>query len=71
MQTDPKDAAFGYEGPDKFSFGLTKLEYFASQALVGLLAKNESGCIDGHAADAVTLAYDLIKKLNEKTWGED
>lgn len=44
-------------------YGLTKLEYFASMAMQGLLASNNSSL--DLAKHSVNMANDLIKELNK------
>lgn len=66
FKTTGTDCAFGFAGPDNLSLGLTKREWFAAQALIGLIANDEAHGLSGHGADAVTLADDLIAELNKE-----
>ena len=69
METKPTDFAFPHALGDVTQYqhidcGLTKREFFAVIALLGLTAKE--GCYTRNAHFAVELADTLIDRLNEK-----
>lgn len=63
--TNPNDTAF----PDQHLIGqgLTKREFFACMAMIGLLANKFSPGSDAHPAWAVQIADQLISQLNQKS----
>ena len=66
--TDGNDAAFARPGTNQSGseYGLTKREYFAAQALIGVMANQGSSGRYAHnvALDAVELADAMIEVLN-------
>ena len=83
MPTEPTDAAFATSGvkinDDRFDWGqpgITKREYFAAQALMGLLADHNNGntthinsasSVASYAKCAVQCADALIAELNKES----
>ena len=52
--------------PNREVYGLTKREYFAGLAIQGLFSNNlNNGNIKDNVSDAIIIADELLKKLNE------
>ena len=64
MKTNPDAPAFANATQNPNLIGLTKREYFAGQALQGVLAKGVSA--NNAAMAAVELADELIGRLNKE-----
>lgn len=70
METKPNDCAFPASSNIDTDAGLTKREYFASQAMASLIESNftplgyQNGDINSLAKEAVIAADALIKALN-------
>lgn len=62
MKTNPNDAAFSTQARE---FGLTKLEYMATQIMQGLAARSIHAD-NSLAESAVKLARALIDELNKE-----
>lgn len=70
MKTDAHDAAYPIiNGDYNPEFGLTKREYFAAMAMQGILSDRDNQGYtwnyEAMAADAVKMADQLIKQLNQ------
>ena len=66
IRTDGSNTAFPKELTDRYSYGLTKREYFAAKALQGLLAcPNNVNMAQDIAKGAVIMADQLIIELNK------
>lgn len=72
MKVDPNENAFpvfGEEGRNTFChYGLTKREYFAAQAMQGMIASNEwiADTLERVSKTAIEYADALIAELNKE-----
>jgi len=53
------------EESEDVSGGMTLLEYYAGQALAGILSDHDHGSLERVASDAVQAAKCLVKELHE------
>ena len=72
IRTDGNNTAFPKELTDRYSYGLTKREYFAAKALQGILARHDSypyksreDFLKSITSISVELADQLIIELNK------